>query len=346
MVTLRDVAERVGVHPSTVSRALDPAAARRVNEATRLRIEHVAAEMGFQADAVARALRRGRTGTIGIVVPDLGNPYAAPALRGIAAGLDDRGYLPIITETQDEGHRLRPVLDTLVARRVDAIISLASRHGDSGPLLATAARVPIVLAIRDLPGSGLPAVISDDHHGGGLAAAHLIAHGHRQVVQVRGPAAVEGFHRRAVGFRERAQQLGVHQWEPPAEAVLPTIDEGRRLMRIVLDGARPGPTAVFAHNDLLALGAISEVRAAGLDCPADISVIGYNDTPLTPYTDPPLTTIALAAGDLGRLAAEIALALIDDPETPVARISRAPSLVVRGSVADRRAVPRVSSPAN
>jgi len=333
MVTLRDVADRVGVHPSTVARALDPTAERRVNEATRIRIQHIASEMGFQVDAVARALRRGRTGTLGIVVPDLGNPYAAPTLRGIAAGLDGRGYLTVITETQDESHRLRPVLDTLVAHRVDAIITLASRHGDSAALLATASRVPIVLAIRDLPGSGLPSVVSDDHLGGGLAADHLIDRGHRHVVQIRGPAAVEGFRRRAAGFRERAQQRGAQELHLAEEALLPTIEEGRRLMRSLLAGGRPSPSAVFAHNDLLALGVISEARAAGLRCPDDLSVIGYNDTPLTPYTDPPLTTIALAAHALGRHAAELALVSIDDPGSPATHISLAPSLVVRGSVA-------------
>ena len=333
MTTLRDVAKRAGVHPSTVSRALDESSSKRVNEATRIRIRQIADELGFKVDAVASGLRRGKTNTVGVVVPDLGNPYVAPTVRGVENSLENRGYMTFIAETQDDSARMQRVFDAMLARRVDAIISLASRRGDESLLRRTSRRVPVILAIRDLPGVALPGVVCDDQHGGRLAADVLLDHGHQQLAQLVGPSLVVSFEKRSYGFRAQAHERGATVVDSRRAATAPTIEEGRDLMTDLLKRRGPRPTAVFAHNDQMALGAIEAMLDAGLSCPGDLSIVGYNDTPLASHTSPPLTTIAMAGYELGRFSAEMALSYIEKPNRDPQMLSLLPRLVMRGSVA-------------
>ena len=200
-VTLRDVARAAGVHYSTASRSLDPINVRLINPATVVRVQQAAQELGYRPDLVARGLRRGRTGTIGIVVADLANPYIAPVLRGIAESLESRGVMPLIVETLDDQARLKRLLATLLSRRIDAIITSAARRGYADILTEVAnAGTPVVLAVRDLANSGLPVVTHDDLRGGELAARHLIELGHRRLTQLRGPSDIQSFSDRGEGF--------------------------------------------------------------------------------------------------------------------------------------------------
>jgi LacI family transcriptional regulator len=334
---LKDVARVAGVHPATVSRALDPQKTRLVNAETRTRVETAARELGYRTDGVARSLRRGQTTTVGVLVADLGNPFVAPVLRGIANALELHGFMALIGETQDDHGRLQAALENLLGRRVDAIIVTSARLGDR-PLLEQAARggLPVVLAVRALPGSRLPAVRSDDLAGGYLAASHLAELGHERVAELPGPADVQPFLERSAGFANRARGAGLKIVELAERAAHPTVAEGRRLMELVLERPRRTPTAVFAHNDSMAIGAIEALRAAGLHCPDDVSVLGYNDAPLTDHLQPPLSTIRFPSDKIGHAAAEIAIAAIEDPGSPVASMSFPPELVARESTAARR----------
>ena len=333
MPTLKDIAELTGVHPSTVSRALDPARANMVNPETRARVRTAAEELGFRVDAVASGLRRGRTMALGIIVADLGNPFAAPVIRGIENNLESHGYLAFITETQDDTARLTRVIDHLLSRRVDAIITLAARAGNEYVLQRAAQEVPVVLAVRNLPKSRLPGVVHDDHHGGRLAADHLLDLGHRRVSQLRGPQDISSFLGRGSGFGDRIRAAGAELIDIKSDATSPSADEGRRLTKELLRQRSDMPSGIFAHNDMMAMGAIQELRSAGCDVPADVSVIGYNDSLLTTFTDPPLTTIALPGYELGRFAAEAAFTQLDDPGREPTVLTLPPRLVARRSTA-------------
>ena len=190
-VTLRDVAAAARVHVATASRALDAETAHPVSPKTRARVQQVAEELGYRHHMMARGLRRGFSSTVGVVVADLGNPYTPPVLRGLEHSLERVDHMALVAESRDDSQALDRAVGHLLARQVDGLVVLAVRAGDLGRVLGWMARVPVVLAVRSLPGSGVPAVTHDDLGGGRLAAGHLAELGHRLAVQLPGPLDVQ-----------------------------------------------------------------------------------------------------------------------------------------------------------
>jgi len=331
-VTLRDVAERAGVHVSTASRALDSASASRIGTATAERVRTAAAELGYSRDLLASSLKRGTTKSVGVVIANLDNPYNARTIRGIARVLEADEFVPLVAETGESRARFERLLDHLVQRRVDALITSAVRL-DGAEILAEALgdEVPIVLAGRGLPDTDLNTVRHDDVAGGALAARHLAELGHKRIAQLAGPADIDAFIRRAEGFSDAAVAAGAEEIAAPAPgSVTPTFVEGRRLMGALLESVNR-PTGVFAPSDVMAVGALDAIATRGLRCPEDVSVVGYNDIPVSRFVSPPLTTIEMPAEELGAEAARMALGLIEDP-TPRGQTVILPArLIVRRS---------------
>ena len=331
-VTLRDVAQRAGVHVSTASRALDTASASRIGTATAERVRSAAAELGYSRDLLASSLKRGKTKSVGVVIANLDNPYNARVIRGIARVLEADEFVPLVAETGESRARFEHLLDHLVQRRVDALITSAVRL-DGAEILAQALRgeVPIVLAGRGLPDTDLNTVRHDDVAGGGLSAQHLAALGHTRVAQLAGPSDIDAFIRRAGGFSDAAAAAGMEEVAAPAPgSVTPTFVEGRRLMGALLD-LEARPTGVFAPSDVMAVGALDAIATRGLRCPEDVSVVGYNDIPVSRFVSPPLTTVELPAEELGAEAARMALGLIDDPTRRGQTVVLPARLIVRRS---------------
>lgn len=330
-VTLRDVADRAKVHVSTASRALDETQSDRLSSATIERVRAAASDLGYARDLVASGLKRGATKTVGIVVADLDNPHNAPVIRGIARELEEEDFVPLVAETAESRERFERLLAHLTQRRVDAIITSAA-HLDGGELLdrLIGGETPVVLAIRSLPGTDYNAVVHDDRTGGSLAAQHLVSLGHRVLAQLPGPADIETFVRRSEGFSRSVAAAGREEVAVAAASAAPSFDEGRRLMEIVLDGPQV-PTAIFAPTDVMAVGALDAIAGRGLRCPEDISVVGYNDIPISRYILPPLTTIELPSEQLGHVAARMALDLIADPSVRGQLVQLPATLVVRRS---------------
>jgi LacI family transcriptional regulator len=319
-----------------VSRSLDPLRAPLVREETRRRVIAAANELNYRPDLIASGLRRQRTYTIGVLVPDLGNPVFGELIRGISRRLERAGYTAIVLETEDEHGRLQTGARLCSERRVDAVVSGATRAGDGRTLRRLVrSSIPVVMAMRWIRGLQIPIVANDDLRGGALAAQHLISLGHERLAQLHGPDDIEAFRERGLGFRGTAARAGRDDSDQVRYAGLPTAVEGRRLMRSLLEAGEP-PTGIFAHNDLMAVGAVEALKEASLRCPEDVSVIGYNDMPLTEHLAPPLTTIRMPTAEIGRVAAETALSLIEGPSTSAVAISLQPALVVRGSTAPPR----------
>ena len=331
-ITLKDVAKAAGVHVSTASRALDPSKSWRISPDTIERVNLAAERLGYTPDMIAKGLKRGTTMMVGVVVPDLGNPFMGPMIRGISEQVEQRGLVTVVTETLEDHDRLERTLNSMLARRVDAVVVAAARNTDLYLLADFAQKIPVfMLAVRNITASGLPHITQDDRHGGELAGEHLAELGHQVVAQLRGPNDIELFEDRDEGFRRAAATAGLVEVTVSESAREVTVGEGLRLMELTLDQNRSNPpTAVFGHADVMAIGAIEALGARGLRCPEDISVIGYDDAPLVSHVNPPLSTIRLPGDELGRLAGAAVIDLMDDPSGSYAESIPA-ELIVRAS---------------
>jgi LacI family transcriptional regulator len=331
---MRAVAEAAGVHVSTASRALDPEQRDRISPATFARVEAAAKALGYVPDLVAASLKRGRTKTVGIVVSDLVNPFNGPLVRGVANVVEKHGYLPLVAETNESSERFESILRHFMSRRVEAIVTTAA-HARDAPLIRTVteAGIPVALALRGLQTGRFPTVLHDDLKGSALAAAHLLDLGHQVIAAIAGPPDIDTFVRRKQGFSAHLAGARRRVTHTVVTADVVSLEEGRRLMHVLMEGEGPVPTAVFAANDAMAIGAIEAIEQRGLSCPGDVSVVGYDDMPLVSHMTPPLTTISLPAEELGSTAAEIALKFIQKPRSRPKTAMLPAAVIVRGSTA-------------
>lgn len=329
--TLRTVALAAGVHPSTVSRALDPFHCDMVKSETRERVQRVAAEVGYSPDGVAVSLRLGRTNTIGVIISDLANPLVATVVAGIEKGLRGHDLMVLMAETSDDSERLLKVVDNFIGRRVDAIISLAARKGDEDLMSRASKRVPVILAVRNLSGGIFSAVINDDTLGGEIAARHLLELGHRRVGQLQGPSFISCFVDRGLAFDRFTISNGGTLVTTPSGPQAASVEGGYLAAISIFGSGEELPTAIFAHNDMMALGALRALEEAGLRCPEDISIIGYNDLEISSHCRPSLTTVHLPAFEVGVAAATVAVTKMSTIKTETTVHAMVPRLVARSS---------------
>ena len=335
-VTLRDVAARAGVHPATASRALNPETRLLVREDTARRVLEAAESLGYHPNPVARSLRTRRSNTVGVLIPDLTNPLFPPIVRALEDRLAAAGYVALIGNTDGDGERERLVFRQMRARHVDGMV-LATAHL-SDPLLTEAARagLPVVLMNRMAQDHSLDSVSVDNERGMRMAVAHLAGEGHTRIAHIAGPQEVSTGLSRYRGFMSAMEAHGL-QADPDliVTAKAFSIEEGLRCTRALLE-RRTGCTAVAAGNDMLAVGYFAALEEAGLNCPADVSVVGFNDMPFIDRLRPPLTTIRFPHYQLGTEAAQLLLERIGGQARPVRVIYLAPELVIRGSTAPYR----------
>ena len=327
---IQDVARIAGVHPSTVSRVLNPGTRRLVSQAVAERIEALARKLGYTADPVAAGLRTRRSATIGVLIPDIANPVFPLILRGIEAALAAAGYTAIIANTDNSAARARGALARLAARRIDGVIVATATRRDALIEQCRRLELPAVLVNRAADGGKVSAVINDDRAGIALAVDHLFALGHRAIAHVAGPGNISTGQARRAGFIAAIKAHGLPA-PPVAVADSYSIAAGERACARLLDMGRVG--AIVAANDLLALGCYDELARRGLACPGAISVTGFNDMAFADRFDPPLTSVRIPHRVMGAEAARLLLAQIANPRAPEQEIKLQPELVVRGSTA-------------
>lgn len=343
-VTTHDVAERAGVSQPTVSLVLSRNARARVAPETRERVILAARELGYVANVVARSLVSNRSYAIGIIVPDLRNPFFAEVVSGAERVVAEAGYAVLLCETR-EIPRDRHI-QTLLERQVDGIMVDAV----GGASLPAAMLQDANLVLIDEPPNKWPGVASDALGAGRLAAEHLLALGHRHFGFL-GPATnVHAIRMRERGFVQAIGQRGFALDTTALRRVPATAAGGQAGMRSLL-ALESRPTAVFCTNDLVAAGALKVCSVDGVVVPRDMSIVGCDDIELASLLVPELTTIAIPARELGARAARLLLNKLNSDDTeprPNTRPQRtiASRLVIRGTTApppDRQDRPKPES---
>ncbi|MFC7535232.1 LacI family DNA-binding transcriptional regulator [Actinoplanes sp. GCM10030250] len=325
-VTIKDVARLAGVSQSSVCRALaDPD---QVRPETRERVETAARNLGYYPNRAARSLITGRTGNIGVVLPDLANPFFPTVVKAIQTQARLFDYAVFLSDTDEESSVEVPLIKAL-AKQVDGFLLCSPRAGDD-ELKAFARQTPMVVLNRRV--TPFPSVTADNADGMRQAIAHLQALGHRRVAYVGGPRNSWSNRDRLRGLRAAAASTGLELIEIGNTA--PTVDGGIAAADLVL--ASPA-TAVVAYNDLVALGLINRCTARGAAVPERISVVGFDDILLAGLVSPGLTTVAIAKEQIGRAGVDLLLDLMTNghgDERPTRRVMPT-QLVVRGSTGPR-----------
>jgi LacI family transcriptional regulator len=330
--TIKDIAERCGVHPSTVSRALSPAMKHLVADNVAKRIHAAAGALGYRLNMAAAGLRTGRSGLIGVLVPDIADPGFPPILSGITDRLNAAGYATIVVDVGRSGAQ-QPLVDRLIARGVDGLVLATVSLRDPIVKHCLDAALPVVLVNRLDRSARLPSVASDDAAGMRLAVAHLVALGHISIGHVAGPQTISTGARRRAGFEAGAAQAGLKTRDVTVEVAESYTREAGRAAALGLLDRKMRPSAIVAANDLLALGVYDALAARRLRCPADVSVVGHNDMPYVDMVSPPLTTVRIAQREMGETAAKLLLDRIAAPTAKREHVVLAPQLIVRGSSA-------------
>lgn len=333
-VTLREVARRAGVHAGTASRALNPQTRSLVNSETASKVMAAAEELGYRPNPMARGLKTKRSFTIGVLIPDLTNPLFPPIVRGIEDALATMGYTALLANSDNDPDKERLHFETMKDRQVEGFI-MATAERDH-PLIedAIAADAPIVLVNRTVDSSRAFAVINDDRKGTALSVNHLVGLGHTRIAHIVGPERYSTGRIRYHGFIDAMKAAKLKADRNLIRFTKTFVEsEGARVFKQLLEDDTRDFTAVVAGNDLLALGCYDVMAEAGLRCPRDLSIVGFNDIPFLDKLRPPLTTIRIPHYELGARAATLVLDRLSDPELEPVTVQLEPKLVVRGSTA-------------
>jgi LacI family transcriptional regulator len=330
-ITIRDVADLVGVHHSTVSRALSPDKREKISAAVVKKVEAAAKELGYYPNIVASSLKQNRSFAVGVLIPDLMNPMFPPIIRGIQDTVEALGYTVITANTDDEKEKAEGALRMMLGRSIDGVIIATAQRTDPIVDECNKHEIPFVLVNRTVDHQGVNAVVVDDELGIRSVLDHLLGLGHKRIAHIAGPQhSSTGFHRARV-MSEYLSSKGL-----PADIVGPTsrftIDEGRRAFRELIS-AGADFSAVVAANDLLALGCLEAMQEMGIRVPEDMSITGYDDFQFLDRMNPALTTVMVPKYDMGAEAASILLEMMDGEVQLPAVVKMKPQLILRGSTA-------------
>jgi LacI family transcriptional regulator, repressor for deo operon, udp, cdd, tsx, nupC, and nupG len=329
--TIQDVAREASVSAATVSRVLS--SPERVSKITRERVLAAVSATGYTINQAARSLRLRNARTILMAAPNIGNPYYSTILDAVIRAASERGY-SILVATRIGGDPDRWLADYLHSNRADGLLLFdgsldtfgINARNEEGPNL------PLVAAYDEIPDPRVNSVLIDNRAAAARATRHLIGLGHRQIGHLMSPSRNKSFHERRLGFEQAMREAGLPirpEWMMQGDHTLATgIAAGEHLLSL-----RERPTAMFCGNDEMAIGLIHRLRLAGLDCPRDLSVIGFDDIAVAAYSAPPLTTMRQPREDIGRFATNTLIDIIEGviPGDEPVHVTLRAELVVRES---------------
>jgi len=324
--TIRDVAERAAVSVASVSRVLNGAGP--VSEATKNRVLEAARSLQYVPHSGARSLSTSRTQTIGVILPDLFGEFFSELIRGMDVAARSLGYHLIVSSSHDDAEEASAAVRSMRGR-VDGLIVL-SPHLDAANLAAGLVGQTPILLMNGGAAAGRPSIVVDNHGGAMLAIEHLIATGRRRIAHISGPAGNLEAEARLAGYLEAMARAGLATTVVDGEFTQPS----GHAAGVELARREPRPDAVFAGNDIMAVGTMLALQDAGLRVPEDVALIGFDDVPIAALVRPGLTTLRIRIAETGRRALERLVRLINAAGEAVAdtacEVVR-PELVVRPS---------------
>ena len=325
--TILDVAQEAGVSKSLVSLVMR--GSDRVSASSRDAVLEAASKLGYRPNAAARTMARQRSYVIGVLISNLHNPFFADVVDAIDMTATDAGYRSILTTGNRVAERERLAVGTLLEMRVDGMILVSpSFHMDCA--IEAAQSVPTVLIGKATRAPTVDSVTNDDRQGAAMVVDHLVELGHSRIAHIDGGIGA-GSKPRRTGYQRAMLRHGLTAENRSVRGGFTEEEGGAGMRRLLAEG--PRPTAVFVANDLAAIGVLEVLRSEALSVPGDISVVGYDNTAMAASHRLGLTTVDQPRHDMGRMAAELILAKIDQHSTATSHVVLSPKLVVRESTA-------------
>lgn len=330
-VTIKDIAKILGVNQSTVSRALNTSTSHMVTPELVKKVSDKARELGYYPNRMAAALVHNRSFTVGMLVPDLTNPVFPPIIRGLEDVFDKHGYTLIVINSDNKEEYERTAFRKLRERGIDGCIMATAHRQDDVVDECMQQKIPLVLVNRMTDRHDVNCVINDDEVGIRLTVDHLLELGHEKIAHISGPQNTTTGHARLKKFKACMKE---HKLEHSHVVIGKSfsVKSGYEAMKKLLK-QKEDITAVVTANDLLALGCLDAMKEAGLKCPEDISITGYNNIPFMGRIMPALTTVAIEHYQIGLRAAETLLAQLKSKDRETIVIKLMPKLIVRDSTA-------------
>ena len=329
MSTIKDVALRAGVSFTTVSHVLN--GTRPVSESARLRVQQAVADLGYFPSAVARSLKMSETHIIGVLVPNVSNPFFSELTLGVEDFSHQAGYSVFLCNCNDNPERELRYLQTLVERRVDGMLLASAGGVNSLPHGWAAYGMPSVIVDRSMPGMAADLIRIDHQAGARLAVEHLLGLGHKKIACISGPQDLEVSQLRALGWREALASAGITpkaSWLEEGDFNTPSgYAAAKKLF------ARKQFTAVFVSNDMMALGVLRAAAECGVPVPDAMSVIGFDGIEPGAYSYPALSSVGYSIRKLGEQAASLLMQRIEAPSRTTQDLLVAPQLILRESTA-------------
>lgn len=331
-VTMADVAREAGVSLMTVSRVLNHK--EDVRPETREAVLRIVQDLGYRPSGIARSLVTKRTGTIGLIVPDVSNPYFSGIAHGVAEIANEEGLSVLLCDTAEDPQHELNFLNVLEEKQVDGVVIAAPRQRAENvvPLLARHHSVVVVNRVFDteLGYSASGSVINNDLEGGQMATDHLISRGHRVIGFLAGPSNSYGGQRRYLGYKASLEKAGLNHNDQIVRYCPPTVGGGRAAALQLLT-EHPQVTALFCFNDMVAFGAIQAGNQLGRKVPDNLAIVGYDDIPMAAWVTPPLTTCSVPFEEMGRLATRLLVDRIHDCSEGCENQVLKPQLTIRAS---------------
>lgn len=333
---MREIAQQAGVSVATVSRALSPSANIGVSAGARRRVEQAAAELGYRPNHVARSLRTKRSRIIGVIIPDIENPFFIGLVRAIQDLAYEQRHVVFLCNTDEDADKAELCVDLMQAEGVAGVIVSPVREADDPCRRLAESGVPMVVTDRRLPGVDVDTVLVDNVGATRELVGHVIADGHRRIGAVLGSTAVTTGRERREGYLQALAEHGL-PLVPELVRVGPASEANRaaagyRMTEELLDLAEP-PTAMLTGTNLLTVGALKAIQGRGLRIPEDVGLVAFDEIDWMSLVRPALTVAAQPTAELGRTAATLLLRRIDDGARPVEEVVLRPTIIVRQSCA-------------